>query len=284
MLTVRAITAHIGAEISGLNAAHTLSASMVAEVLCALDAHGAVLIRGQQLTPDTFLAFSRSLGELAVVPQPNVSHASHAELTLLSNIADENAPIGPTGSGSQWRMDGAHLRTPYRATVLYAVEVPHKDGVPLGDTWLASTRAAHDALDPDLRQQLHGLRATHIRGAGRKKRSTPFFMDTGMTQLFHKGVEHPVIRTHPVTGRKCLYVNPVSTSHLCGLNDLDNDALLAQLMQHMAQPQFAYRHAWQAGDLMIWDNCTTQHRTVTDYAWPQRRLLYRAMVKGTTAR
>ena len=116
--------------------------------------------------------------------------------------------------------------------------------------------------------------------AGRKKRSTPYFPDSGLTQSFRRGVEHPVIRTHPPSGRKCLYVNPVTTSHIRGMNEHDSGALLDQLYEHMARPEFAWRHQWQAGDVVICDNTLTQTRTTVDYELPQRRLLYRVQVKG----
>ena len=284
MLTASPLTLNFGVEVSGIDLSPAPGQRTVAELLRLLDTHGAVLLRGQNLTPDSFLAFSRHLGELAAPPERHVAHANHLELTLLSNIIEHGTAIGIADSGSPWRMDGAHLKTPWRATALYAAEVPEHAGTPLGDTWLASSSAACDAMAPGLRDQLPGLRAVHIHGAGRKKRSTPFFPDSGLTQIFRKGVEHPVVRAHPVTGRKCLYVNRVSTSHLCGMNDSASDALLAQLYQHLDQPQFHYRHQWQAGDVLLWDNCATQHRAVTDYAWPQRRLLYRTLIKGLAAR
>ena len=134
MLTLHTLTPHFGAEIIGLNLSHALSARTTDAVSRVLDTHGIVLVQHQQFTAETFLAFSRALGELAVLPQPNVSHPRHAELTLLSNIIENGAPIGLAESGSQWRMDGAHLKTPYRATLHYAVEIPQKAGVPLGDT------------------------------------------------------------------------------------------------------------------------------------------------------
>ncbi len=284
MLTASPLTPHFGVKISDTAWSGTLNPHTAAELLRLLDTHGAILIRGQKLTPEGFLNFSRRLGELAAPPERNAAHANHPELTLLSNIIENGVAIGIADSGTQWRMDGAHLKTPYRATVQYAVAVPDKDSVPVGDTCLASASAAYDAMAPRLQQQLLGLRAVHIHGAGRKKRATPFFPDSGLTQIFRQGVEHPVLRSHPVTGRKCLYVNRVSTSHLCGMNDGDSDTLLEQLYQHLDQPKFHYRHSWRVGDVLIWDNCATQHRAVADYAWHQRRLLYRAIVKGSPAR
>jgi taurine dioxygenase len=226
------------------------------------------------------VAFSRTLGELHEYPLEKFAAPGYPQLMVQSNIIENGEAIGISDAGARWRIDGAHLKRPHRITVLYAVEMPAGDGVPPGETWFASTAAAHDALDPALRQQLQGVCAINMHGAGRKKRSTPYFPDSGLTQGFRHGVEHPVVRTHPHSGRKCLYVNPVTTSHIRGMHEHDSRTLLDQLYEHMARPEFTYRHQWQVGDLVMWDNCMTQNRTAIDYELPQRRLLYRAQVMG----
>jgi taurine dioxygenase len=283
-LNVNHLTPHIGAEITGLDLSRGLGRSTAAELLRVLDACGVVIMRGQQLTAENFVAFGRNLGELSAHPLEKFAKPDFPELLIDSNIFENGEPIGRADAGQRWRIDGAHLKTPYRATVLYAVEIPVKDGIPLGATRFASTAAAYDALEPALRQQLQGIRAVHIHGAGRKKRSTPYFPDSGLTQGFQRGVEHPVVRTHPHSGRKCLYVNPLTTSHIRGMNDQDSAALLDQLYQHMARPEFVYRLPWQVGDVVVWDNVSTQYCTEGDYALPLRRLLYRAWVKGAAGR
>ncbi len=256
-----------------------LDKAAIKAMLHLLDTRGLVIVRGQRLAAASLLAFSRSLGELSNHALDKFSMRDFPELMIHSNIVENGEPIGQADTGERWRIDGAHLKTPYRATLIYAVEIPAKDGIPLGDTWFASTAAAYDALDPAPRQQLQGMRAIHMHGAGRKKRSTPYFPDSGLTQGFRRGVEHPVLRTHPQTGRKCLYVNPLTTSHIRGMNNHDSSALLDQLYAHMARPEFAYRHQWQAGDLVMWDNGMTQNRTANDYELPLRRLVYRVQVK-----
>ena len=284
MLTARNLTPYFGAELSGLDLSQGMDKATASEVLRVLDTRGVVIVRGQQLSLENFMAFSRSLGPLEVHTLKNFSPPGFPELMIYSNIIDNGEPIGRVDAGRHWHMDGAHLGTPYRATVLYALEIPVKDGVALGDTSFASTSAAYDALEPALRSQLHGMRAVNTSGAGRKKRSTPFYLDSGLTQGFQRGVNHPVVRSHPITGRKCLYVNPECTSYIRGMNDRDSDALLAQLYQHMVRSEFIYRHSWQVGDLVMWDNCSTQYRAVGDYDLPLRRLLYRTVVKGNTVR
>lgn len=284
MLNTRDLTPHLGVEVSELDLTRGLGTSTISALLRTLDKRGVVVLRRQNLTPDQFMAFSRSLGPLYLQPQQHSARPEHAGLTLLTNIVENGQPIGNADSGRQWQSDGAHLKTPVRATIFYAVEVPEKDGSPLGDTLFASTSAAFDALEPNLQTQLRGMRAAHNAGAGRKGSATPFYMDAGLTQIFKRGMEHPLVRPHPVTGRKCLYANQRYTSRISGMNDRDSDELLAQLYRHMEQPEFVYRHTWQVGDLVLCDNCSTQHRTERNYDPPQRRLMYRTMLKNPAGR
>lgn len=279
-MKVSQLTVAFGAEIAGVDLARSPALSTVSALLRVLDTHGVVIMRGQQLTLENFITFSRSLGDLAAPAAQHLARAGYPELMIYSNILENGQPIGHPDAGRHWQTNGAHLKTPHRATLQYAVEIPMKDGVPLGDTLFASNSAAYDALESGLRQQLHGMQAIHRGGVGRKNRATPYFADAGLSQIFRRGVEHPVVRSHPLTGRKCLYVNPASTSHIRGMNDHESDALLNQLYRHIAQPAFVYRHQWQVGDVVLWDNGSIQHRAESDYALPLRRLLYRTVVKG----
>ena len=273
----------IGVQISALDVTCTLDKAATRDIVHLLNTRGLVVIRDQQLTPEQLVTFSRSLGELNEHPLEKFAARGFPALMIHSNIIENGEPLGLAETGQRWRIDGAHLKTPYRASLRYAVEIPAQDGVALGDTWFASTAAAYDALEPALRQQLQGMHAIHMHGAGRKKRSTPYFPDSALTQGFRRGVEHPVIRTHPHNRRKCLYVNPLTTSHIRGMNEQDSSALLDQLYEHMAHPEITYRHQWQVGDLVMWDNCMTQYRTANDYELPLRRMLYCAQIKGALA-
>lgn len=280
MFSVEPLATHTGSAISGVDLSRPLDHAIAAGLLRELDARGVLLIRDQQLAPQQLIAFCRALGELAVHPMHKFSHAEFPELMLHSNIADNGVPIGYTDTGQRWRMDGAHLKTPHRATVQYAVEIPVQSSTPLGATCFANTAAAFEALAPGLQTQLRGMHAAHPYRPGQKRRTIPFYMDAGLSQTFRRGVEHPVVRMHPVTGRLCLYVSQGSTSFIRGMHDHDSDALLAQIYQHLSSDPFVYRHAWQPGDVLIWDNNFIQHRTDCDYALPLRRLLYQVQIKG----
>ena len=280
-LATHALTPQFGMEVTGLNLAH-ITPDIAAEVLRLVDHHGVLIVRGQQLSPQQFEAFSRSLGPLASHPHRHCAPPALPDVLIQSNIVENGQAIGYPDNARQWQASGTYLKTPYRATLQYAVEIPLRDGVALGDTFFASTSAAYEALDAGLRQQLNGMRAAHVPAAARRRRATPYFPDSGLTQIFRRGVEHPVVRLHPHTRRKCLFVNAVSTSHICGMNQGDSAALLDQLYEHIARAAFVYRHQWRVGDVVLWDNCAVQFRTESDYALPLRRLLYRTVLKGGT--
>ncbi len=284
MLTTRDLTPHFGVAVTGLDLSRSLAPSTVTAMLRLLDTRGILVLRGQSLTLEQFVRASRSLGPLYLPPQQHSIYPEHPALTLLTNIVENSQPIGNADSGRKWQSDGTYLKTPVRATLFYAVEVPTQNGTPLGDTLFASTSAAYDALEPTGQAQLRGMRAAHHASASNKGSSTPFYMDAGLTQIFKGGVEHPLLRAHPATGRQCLYVNQRYTTRISGMNDRDSSVLLAQLYQHIERPEFGYRHQWQAGDLVICDNCSTQHRTERDYDLPLRRLLYRTLLKSAAGR
>jgi len=282
MLATRSLTPQFGIAVTGIKLS-SIAPGIGDELLRLIDHHGVVIVRGQQLTPQQFEVFSRSLGPLATHPHRHCAPPSLPDVLIQSNIIENGQAIGHPDGARQWQALSTHLKSPPRAALQYAVEVPLQDGSARGDTFFANTCAAYDALDAALRQQLIGMRAAHVSVASRKRRAMPYFPDSGLTQIFRRGVEHPVVRLHPQTRRKCLFVNPTTTTHICGMNDGDSAALLGQLFGHIVRPEFVYRHPWQIGDVVLWDNCAVQFRTESDYALPLRRLLYRTLLKGSTA-
>lgn len=284
LFSTKNVTAHFATAISGIDAARAPDEKTAATLLKLLDTRGILIIRSQQLTPAQFIAFARGLGEIATDARNAFCSRELPQLTLHSNLVENGVPLGYNDAGRQWRMDGAHRKLPYRATLMYAAEVPRDNGHSFGDSEFADTATAFDTLALALRSQITGMRALHPHGAGRKWRTRPFFADSGMTRIFHGGEEHPVIRTHPHTGRKSLYVSRGSTAHISGMTEQDSEALLDQLYRHIERREFIYRHAWQTGDLLLWDNAFVQHRSANDYALPLRRLAYRTQLKGAPAR
>jgi taurine dioxygenase len=168
--------------------------------------------------------------------------------------------------------------TPPRGSLLYAVEVPYNEhGEALGETLFVSSAAAYEALPAARQQQLLGLRAMHRAGA---KQSVPGSQLADAVKDL-PDVIHPVIRTHPLTGRRAVYVRAGECVGIVGMPDAEALPLIQELSDFVTRPEFLYRHQWRVGDLLMWDNCCAQHLAVKDYDLPQRRLMHRVTVNGS---
>jgi taurine dioxygenase len=165
---------------------------------------------------------------------------------------------------------------PPRGTILYAIEVPELHGLGLGDTEFASAQAAWEALPGPIRQRIDGRLAV-FDFTGRKRAFPPTQDEIDR----YPPVTHPIVRTHPYTGKKCLYVMRDDCTGIEGLEQDEAEAIIAALADHIVKPAFVYRHQWRAGDVLMWDNCTVQHRAIQDYELPQRRLMHRTTMGGS---
>lgn len=281
MLTSVALTEKIGSEIKGMDLAGETSDEAIAQVVQTLAERGVVVIRNQNLSIEHFMGFSRRVGPLAIHSLNQFAKPGFPELMVNSNIVENGKPLGLADAGRDWHTDGAYTETPYRSTILYSIEVPVENGKALGDTVFASTAAAYDALDPEMKRKLDPLKAVHAHGVARDKRGNAHALEYEQAREMKKGVEHPVVRTHPVTGRKCLYVDEGTTRQICGMDEPESDALINSIVRHVIQEKFIYRHNWRVGDVLMWDNCSTLHQALGDYKLPLRRLIYRTLVKGT---
>lgn len=284
-IATRRFDAPFGAEVLGVDASQVLDDETIAGLKAAIDRHLVIVLRGQTLAPADLVRFTASFGPVS----PSVPNAyllpEQPEVTVLSNILDENGRnIGLPDAGPYWHTDGLYYAQPHAYTLLYALEVPAAEGRSLGDTQFASTADAYDALDEGMRQRVAGLRAVHNlarRYAGDRMKNSGRTL-TPEQRARNPDRVHPVVRTHPRTGRKCIYVDETYTERIEGLPSAESDALLGELLRHCLQERFRHRYAWRVGDLVVWDNCATLHKSTFDYALPQRRLLYRTTVEGTT--
>jgi taurine dioxygenase len=173
-------------------------------------------------------------------------------------------------AGERWHSDMCYTPKPPRGTILCAREVPVQDGLTLGDTCFAATHTAFDDLPAPMKSRLEGRFAV-FDFAGRKRAGE---ISQKQKEAF-PAVSHPLIRTHPFTGRKCLYVMRDDCTGIVGMEEAEALQLIAALADHITRPEYIYRHRWQPGDVLIWDNCTVQHMAIQDYDLPQRRLMYR---------
>ena len=277
-IAVKQAAAPLGAEIEGVDLAQELDEDAFRAIDAAVCEHLVVVLRQQQLTPAQLLRFARRFGELEVSPRTQFAMPGYPEILLLSNILDdEGQPIGNADAGRTWHSDMSYTAAPPRNTMLYAVEIPHNDaGEALGDTVFASAEAAYEALPADMQMRLQGLQAIHRAGA---KQYAPGSRLADAVQGL-PDVIHPVIRTHPVTGRQAIYVREGECVGIVGMPESEALPLIKELSDFVIQPAFMHRHTWRVGDVLIWDNCGAQHLAIKDYDLPLRRLMHRVTVNG----
>ena len=283
MLQVKRSSAPLGAEILGVDLSRDLDDAVFREIVDRFHEHEVVFFRNQQLTPEQHVAFSRRFGELEHHVRKDCCRPGFPELFVVSNILENGRPIGSQDAGLFWHSDLCYLKEPSRASLFYAREVPlDAQGRPVGDTMFASGSAAYAALPEPEKRRLAGMKAvnSYAKGYYRDRKSGARKPLTEEQKTRTPDVEHPVIRTHPYTGKKCLFVNEGYTASIIGMNAEESDALLDRLVELSTRPEFVYRHQWRVGDFLMWDNCSTQHRAVMDYALPQRRLMERATLCG----
>jgi taurine dioxygenase len=276
-MRIKALSEHVGAEISGVNLAADLSDGTFERIEDAYNHYSVMVFRDQQLTPEQQIAFARRFGELEISPRTEFALPGYPEILVLSNIIENGKPIGNADAGRTWHTDMSYTKTPPRGSLLYAREIPIANGRALGDTIFASAAAAFESLSPDKQASLLGLRAIH-RGSAKK-----YAPGSRLGDLIKDipDVEHPVIRTHPITGRKAIYVREGECVGICGMPDEQSLPLIKELADMVTRPEFCYRHRWSLGDLLMWDNSMTQHLATSDYQLPLRRLMHRVTVNGT---
>ncbi|HXO02266.1 MAG TPA: TauD/TfdA family dioxygenase [Stellaceae bacterium] len=279
-IAVTKCDAALGAEI-GVDLACPIDAVTFVEIEAAFHDNIVVFFRGQDLSDERHIEFSRRFGELEIHIVKKYLLPGHPEILLVSNIknkADEH--IGLADAGFTWHSDVSYRQFPSRCSLLYAKEVPHRDGVALGDTVFANCTAAYEALPTAMKRRLDGLKAIHRYSSRRRVANSPRPKLTQAQLDETPDIAHPIVRTHPFTGRKAIYV---TAGECIGIEGMPDDAaldLIAQLDAHCVRPEFLYRHRWRVGDLVMWDNASAMHLAICDYALPERRLMHRTTVIG----
>ncbi|MGA3003598.1 MAG: TauD/TfdA family dioxygenase [Acetobacteraceae bacterium] len=264
-ISVDKYTPIIGAEISGADLTQ-LSNRQMDEIHRALAENSVIFFRDQHLSQEQHLAFGRNFGELHI--HPAAPHApGHAELMIIH--ADKDSP---RANGEGWHSDVSCDPTPPMGSILYIKQTPPKGG----DTLFASMYAAYEALSDRMKAYLEGMTAVH--DGEENYRGTYAFAGVGDKPNYPRA-EHPVIRTHPVTGKKALYVNRGFTKRLLGVPRDESKAILEYLWDHAENPLFQCRFRWQPNSVAFWDNRCVQHRAMWDY-WPHTRSGFRVTVAG----
>jgi len=272
-LEVTPLTAAIGAELSGVDLRQELPDKTVAAIRQALLVHLVVFFRGQALSDEEHLALALRFGPLSVPPLAT-RYQDRPTVTVLDQVS-------PRGEGAdEWHSDNTFMPNPPMGSILRAVQLPAVGG----DTCFASMYAAYETLSPPLRSLVEGLRAVHDITKPMQKAIAAGHTNLAMAEMQERWppVEHPVVVTHPETGRQALFVNRNSTTRLVGVTDRENDVLLPFLLDHVRSPEFQCRFHWEPDSVAFWDNRCVQHYAVADYG--ERRVMHRVTVDGPAVR
>jgi taurine dioxygenase len=265
--------------------AQDLDAATFRRIEEAFDHYGVIFFRSQKISVEQQIAFARRFGEVEINVNTQACLPGHPEVLLVSNIKENGRYIGLADAGTTWHTDMSAYACPPRCSMLYAMEVPRAaDGTVLGDTIFTSAAAAYDALAPEIKARLAGKRSTHSYLAKMNARKAAVGLTREITpEHLSKTppIAHPIFRTHPVTGRKCIYVTEGECTGIDGMAEADALPLISGLHRHLVESRFQYRHRWRVGDVLMWDNCTCQHLAVRDYGEDQRRLMHRVTVNGS---
>ena len=274
-LDFRPLSYAMGAEIKGLDFTRTLRQDDWVDIHQAFLAYGVLLVRGQRITRRQHLDFSRRFGELDrhdSLPQDRDS--SDPELLMVTNDAKaDGSPSNSRYTGQQWHSDLSFTLAPALGSLLRAVDVPPVGG----DTMFANMMLAYDALSPGMKKLIDGLHGIH---KSERKNSGLSAEWEAENQRLNPPVAQPLVRVHPESGRKALYVGE-KVKCIEGMTTEESEPLIDFLIRHATRPQFVYRHQWRADDLLIWDNRSTMHLALGDYDPGARRHLERSTVLGT---
>ena len=278
-IEIRPLSAALGAEVVGVDLSRPLDDNTFARIHEAHLEHLVLAIRDQDLTPEQHIAFSRRFGELDIHVLDQFLLPGHPEILVVSNKKVDGRAVGLQDAGNYWHSDISYREFPSLGSLLYALEIPPEGG----DTLFANMYAAYETLPEETKARIDGLEAVH--GYGQIYKLSDEEGGSARQPLSEEqkakipDVVHPVVRTHPETGGKALYVSPGLTVAIAGMDDDESRTLLAELHEHSTKPQFVYQHRWRRHDVLFWDNRCTMH-LATGYDPQFTRHMHRTTVKG----
>jgi taurine dioxygenase len=276
----------LGAKIEGLDLSRPLEDGEVESIVQALGRHGVVCFPRQKLTARQQRDFAARFGELEInVASGPYQEPGIPEVMTLSNIVKDGKPIGLSDAGQDWHTDMSYSKTIAFANVLYALEVPRRNGKTLGDTEFSSTQAAYDGLPEELKKKLEGMTVLHdfnkfweMMRREKGSRRPPL---TDAQRKQKPPVSHPIFLEHPISRRKVLYANPGYSTRINELPKKESDRILEFLFEHQLKHEYRYRHQWSEGDVLMWENFGTIHNAIADYGPGEHRLVKRCQVMAT---
>jgi taurine dioxygenase len=271
--TLAPLTPHTAAEIRGIDLREPVDEQTRAALNAELARHGVLVFRDQQLAPPQFLAAGQIFGPC----MPH--HRTSGDTTVDSSIFEVKNEPRPDGTyyvvGESFHTDHSNDPVPPKATILHPVSLPDRGG----DTQFVNVHAAYDDLPEAMKKKIENLMAVHVYASRFSPRKLKKLDEQTVAHLPPPAI-HKLVRIHPDTGRKYLYLNPVRMESIIGMPDDEAQALIAELMAHATQAKYEYRHVWKYGDMVIWDNRNVMHQANADYDMRQTRKLIRMMIKG----
>ena len=278
-LEIRELSEALGAEIRGLDLSGPLDEATIEAVKAAWGEHLVLLFRDQRLTDQQLLSFSRNFGDL---DKPHPSPYSDEpfikefpEIMVISNVVEDGVPIGNLGDGEAvWHTDMSYAEEPPIGSILHSLEIPAEGG----DTSFTNMLLAYETLPDDVRRRVEGRHALHdnsLNTAGMLRKEYAAVTDPREAP----GARHPIVRTHPVTGRQCLFLGRRTNGYILGLDIEESEDLLDELWAHSVSPEFVWTHRWQVGDVVMWDNRYVMHRRDA-FPSDSRRIMHRTQISG----
>ena len=278
-IEIRPVSPALGVEVLGADLSRPDDDEQFHTIHQALLDHNVVVIRDQRIPPADHIAFSRRFGELEHHVLRQFLLPEHPEILQIGNKRVDGKPVGLEGAGSGWHTDLSYMRIPSLGSLLRAIEIPPTGG----DTLYANLYAAYDALSPQMKEHVGGLRARHAyEDFVRRSRVPSAAARPTLTPEEAAAVPsatHPLVRTHPESGRKALYVSPALTVGVEGMDEAKGRAFVRQLSDHATQTAFVYRHQWRANDVVFWDNRCTIH-LATPFDSRYTRHMHRTTIRG----
>ena len=275
MVEVVPLKAPLGARIEGLERARANEPAIAALLNRALAEHLLVVIPGDCMTPEATRGFARAFGEPRTQLLRYKRSGAVPEVSIMvSTLKTDDTTDKTAIRAEDWHTDDSYFAEPAKATLLHGIEIPNRGG----STWFCNMHSAYEALPETLRRRIDGLRSIHgydtPRARNRPSARTP--EEIAETP----DVEHPLVRTHPETGRKALYLNPNRQDRIVGLPRAESDALLDELGAEARKPRHHFGHVWHEGDVVVWDNRATMHRVMLDYPVGENRIMQRVLIEG----
>lgn len=271
MIQARKLAGALGAELTGVNLSQPLSKDAAAEIRALFLEHQVIFFRDQPLTPSQYMAFAQAFGEPVEYPLVK-GLEDFPKIIEVKKLEHERAAFGAI-----WHTDTAYLERPPMGSMLIAREIPPYGG----DTLFASMTAAYEALSEGMKRMLEGLKAVNSSAKADASKTREDRIKSSGTEEARKqlSAQHPVVRTHPETGRKALYVNRGHTVRFCGMTEEESRPLLEYLYQHQISAEFTCRFSWRVNSIGFWDNRCAQHNPVNDYHG-HRRVMHRITLAG----